>query len=138
MYLIGMALFGTSNTYQHLNKDEITLHLLIAKCVKTLTRIQRVDFAFIIHMLHKRNEKNVANEENMTHTTTSSFESGISSDAVLSTKSRYQMPLYVICIFTGNIALLKIFHILQYKCQTIIICLHVSVFFISLLEENDL
>ena len=52
--LVSNALFGTSDSYKHMNEDDITLHLLIAKFVKTLSRIQRVEFSFIMEMLHEK------------------------------------------------------------------------------------
>ena len=43
----------------------------------------------------------------MIHTTTSSFVSGISIDALLLIKFRYQMPIYVICIFAVKNSFVK-------------------------------
>ena len=52
--IVSNALFGTSNAYEHMNEDNITLHLLIAKFVKTLSRIQRVEFSYIMEILHDK------------------------------------------------------------------------------------
>jgi hypothetical protein len=41
-FLVGNALCGTSNAYEFMETDDITLHLLMAKFVKTLSRIQRL------------------------------------------------------------------------------------------------
>ena len=69
-YLVGNAMCGTSNVYDHMDSDDITLHLLVAKFVKTLSRIQRVEFAFIMEMLLNHYEKHKSvNEKNMPTTT---------------------------------------------------------------------
>ena len=54
--IVSNALFGTSNAYEHMNEDDITLHLLIAKFVKTLSRIQQVQFSYIMEMLHDKHQ----------------------------------------------------------------------------------
>ena len=64
-------------------------HCVVLQIFINILIIQRVDFTFIIQMLQKNNGNNVANEEDMTHITTSSFTSGISSDTLLSTKIHY-------------------------------------------------
>ena len=67
-YLVGNAMCGASNIYDHMDSDDITLHLLIAKFVKTLSRIQRVEFAFIMEMLFNYYEKHKSGNESNMHT----------------------------------------------------------------------
>ena len=67
-YLVGNAICGTSNIYDNIDPDDITLHLLIAKFVKTLSRIQRVEFAFIMDLLLNRCDKYKTSKEDMTET----------------------------------------------------------------------
>ena len=47
-YLMGNALCGTNNTYEYMDKDDISLHLLTTKFVKILSRIQRVQFVYMV------------------------------------------------------------------------------------------
>ena len=68
-YLVGNAICGTSNIYNNVNPDDITLHLLIAKFVKTLSRIQRVDFAFIMEILLNQCYKYKSSNNDMMQTT---------------------------------------------------------------------
>ena len=58
-FLIANASCGTSNAYRFVETDDITLHLLIAKFVKTLSRIQRVEFALILEMLNHKLKDNL-------------------------------------------------------------------------------
>ena len=65
-FLVGNALCGTSNAYEFMETDDITLHLLIAKFVKTLSRLQRVEFALIMEMLNDQYEGNSRNANEST------------------------------------------------------------------------
>ena len=60
-FLVGNALCGTSNAYEFMETDDITLHLLMAKFLKTLSRHQRVEFALIMEMLKDQYEGNSTN-----------------------------------------------------------------------------
>ena len=60
-FLVSNALCGTSNAYEFMETDDITLHLLMAKFVKTLSRLQRVEFALIMEMLNDQYEGNSTN-----------------------------------------------------------------------------
>ena len=51
-YLVGNTIVGKINMYDSMENDDVTMHLLITKFVKTLSRIQRVEFAYIMEMLH--------------------------------------------------------------------------------------
>ena len=46
-----MAIYNTTSAYKLLDDDDIFLHLLISKCVTSLTRNQRVKFDFILEMI---------------------------------------------------------------------------------------
>ena len=52
-YLVGIANFGTSNAYHHMNIGETTIHLEMAKFTSTLTRDQRIGFASILNKVDK-------------------------------------------------------------------------------------
>ena len=49
--LVGMDVYNTTSAYTLLDDDDILLHLLITKCVTSLTRNQRVKFGFILEMI---------------------------------------------------------------------------------------
>ena len=51
-HLVGNVIAGKTNTNESMKNDDVDMHLLIAKFVKTLSRIQRVEFAYIMEMLH--------------------------------------------------------------------------------------
>ena len=50
-HLVANALFGTENISSSMSTDDVTLHLVIARFVKSLSRVQRVEFAFILEIL---------------------------------------------------------------------------------------
>ena len=53
-FLVGNAMTGTTKAYEMMETEDITLHLIIAKFVRTLSRIQRVEFALILELLEKK------------------------------------------------------------------------------------
>ena len=56
-YLIGRALSGTSNLHENMDTDDIMLHLLIAKFVAKLSKKERLEFALILQMLQKKQQR---------------------------------------------------------------------------------
>ena len=69
-FLVGNALCGTSNAYEFMETDDITLHLLVTKFVKTLSRNQRVEFVLIMEMLNDQYQSNSKSaNESMTKST---------------------------------------------------------------------
>ena len=62
-FLVGNAICGTTNAYEFMKTDDITLHLLIARFVKTLSRIQRNEFALIMEMIDEKYRYDFGNNE---------------------------------------------------------------------------
>ena len=53
-YLVGLALCNTSSAYMHISIDEIDMHLVIAKIVKTLKISQKCQFALILNLINEK------------------------------------------------------------------------------------
>ena len=53
-YLVGLALCNTSSAYNHISIDEIDVHLVIAKFVTTLKRLQKYQFVLILNLIKRK------------------------------------------------------------------------------------
>jgi len=79
-YLVGNAMCGTSNMFDFIDTDDVTLHLVIAKFVTSLSRIQRAEFAFIVKMLLNRSDTCNGSKNKKTESTMAALEVFIDTD----------------------------------------------------------
>ena len=63
-YLVGRALSSTSNLHENMDADDIMLHLLMAKFVAKLSKIERLEFAVILKMIQRKNIRDIKKKEN--------------------------------------------------------------------------
>ena len=55
-FMIGKAIMGTMKAHRYMNKDDILLHLLLAKFTSTLTFEQRNQFCLILNIISKKDD----------------------------------------------------------------------------------
>lgn len=59
--LVGKATSGTNYIHRNMSKDDILLHLIMARFVTTLSKKQRLKFCYILELINKKNKRH--NEE---------------------------------------------------------------------------
>ena len=55
-YMVGKAIMGTMNAHRYMNKDDILLHLLLAKFTATLSCEQKKHFGLILQLITKKDK----------------------------------------------------------------------------------
>ena len=53
-YLVGRAISETNRLHEKMNKEDIMLHLIICRFITTLSKNQRLEFAFIMELIRKK------------------------------------------------------------------------------------